>query len=482
MKKKILNLNLSSSQFQTILLLLIEIIIIILISTILLLKVPKPNSVKYNNYESSVVDLHLLFESITKSLSHSSVQDLKDFIKKSYRTYSKNCFGSDFILPLTGECVNYSSIALTAIDALDTLILIDDSEGIEQINDYLRSDNSFCKPKSNNFMHTKDIITHIVGGLISAYSLTSNELYLQKAIECADFSLSAFRGDIPKPLINGNEKQSQDFVWARGTTLSESSCFPIEFRGLSCLTKSKKYLNRIKNYFKCISKIITSQNKLFLFWSTETCSNATDKYGISPLSTLFLANTLRYHILFPSNETELILNWFEQKYESLNLKEIVNTSDSLDPRFDTSLCQLLPLLKVYDHQKFSRIIKKLNSKCRFMTEKGLPFISAQIQKKYFEIDQNGFDFESSLIEDLIINDDISDSSVNLKLNFLNSTKNRINCNDALCQLYSQSPDLLQNFMPSISLSKWAKYLLFEYGGVNYDIYIFNEAGHIIPKC
>ena len=284
MKKKNLNLNISPSQFKTIILLLIEIIIILLISSIFLLRVPNPTAARYNNSESSV-DLQILFESISKSLSPNSIQNLKGIIKESYQTYSNKCFGSDFIRPLTGECVNHSGIALTAIDSLDTLILIEDSDNVEQINHYLKNHDNFCKPRSDNFIHTKDLITHIVGGLISAYSLTSNELYLRKAIECADFSLSAFHSEIPKPLINGNEKKSQDYVWAKGTTLSESSAFPVEFQGLFCLTKSKKYLSRIKNYYKCISKIVSTQNKLFLFWSTERCSNSADKFGIWGLST-----------------------------------------------------------------------------------------------------------------------------------------------------------------------------------------------------
>ena len=102
------------------------------------------------------------------------------------------------------------------------------------------------------------------------------------------------------------------------------------------------------------------------------------------------------------------------------------------------------------------------------------------QKKYIEIDQNGFDFESSLIEDLIVNGEIQEHD--LKRDFINATKNRIRCKNALCKLYSQDPDIIQNFMPSISLSKWLKFLLFENGGIKYDKFIFNEAGHIIPKC
>lgn len=477
--KKNLHLNLNPAQLQIILLLLIEIAIIILISSVLLIKVPKPTTF-HNNDKSNEVDLHLISELVSKSIASSTLQDLKTIIKESYQAYSKKCFGSDFISPLTGECVNYSGISLTAIDALDTLILIGDSEGVEQINNFLQSKNFFCKAKSNELIHTKHLISHFIGGLISAYCLTSNKLYIRKAIECADFSLSAFHGDIPKPLINGNAKQSQDYLWAKGTTLSESSSFPVEFNGLSCISKNKKYSFRIKNYFNCISKIITSQDELFLFLSTDTCSNSSDKFGISPLSISFLANTIRYHILSPSNETENILNWFERKYESLNLKEIVITNDSLDPRFDSTICQLLPLLRYYNQQKYSRIIKKLNSKCHFMAEKGLPSISAQIKKKYIEIDQNGFDFESSLIEDLIVNGEIQEHD--LKRDFINATKNRIRCKNALCKLYSQDPDIIQNIMPSISLSKWLKFLLFENGGIKYDKFIFNEAGHIIPKC
>ena len=458
---------------KTFLMLAFEVVIISLISFAFIFKLPSPLYIESSESNSKViVDLHSLLDNLDQS---ALLQSLKNLIKQSFSIYSNNCFESDYIQPLTKKCINQSGISLTAIDSLDTLILINDTENVNKINNFLNSPQFVCKSLPNQFISTQYITTHIIGGLISAYSLTSNQLYLKKAKDCAEMAMISFKNDIPKPFFNPNRKTHKTFSWIPGTTLSESSSFSIEFRTLALLTNTQKYQDLVDRYYTCVSKQILSNDKLYLFWSTNSCSNLTSKEGFSILSSRFLANTLRYYILSPSNETEMILDYFIKKLESNSLRDISRTSDSLDPRFDSSFCELLPLLRVYKRNALE-LIKKLNGKCRNLMDLGLLATSAKMEKRFLNIDQKGFDYQSSLIEDVIINHQNED----MRFTFLNATE-RLNCSNAFCELFSQKPDIIHDFMPPESISKWAKYLLFLPGELAYDTFVFNEAGHIIPK-
>ncbi|OHT09880.1 hypothetical protein TRFO_04416 [Tritrichomonas foetus] len=484
-----------------------EVALISIISFALFFKAPNPYNNNIKHARLHEINLRHIFQK--ESITSSSKTALKRVIIDSFNEYFDKCQTSDFLKPISEECVNQSGLSMTLIDSLDTLILINANSEIEKINNFLK--NSFtCK--SNRFVHTKDLIVNIVGGLISAYALTSNELYILKAIECADVSINAFKNDIPKPLVNGYKNTAKDYPWIDGTTLSESSSFLIELKSLSCLTQNAKYSHFVNNYLHCISNSLRDKNKLDLFWSTNKCtsidlgnnekknndtkddSNKKNEdhsklRGFSVFSANFIANTLRYHILYPSEVTKTLIDWFHNNFENINFKDLMKTNDSLDPRFDISFCQLIPLISHmnFNHnnindQKLNSLYKKLNDKCFVMAQNSLPAISAKIENRYVKVDNDGFNFDSSLIENYIINglNHNHNSYANRERNY--NSISHLKCGNALCGFLSQSQKIHNDFMDSIAISKWAKYLLFNNGEIEYNLFIFNEAGHIIPKC
>ena len=470
-----------------------EIFILVFLSFFLLNQTPFPIK------NSSLLDQNFNFNPTNVlhsiNINNDSKHSLENIILSSFRTYYDNCLFSDYVQPFSQRCLNQSGISLTLFDSLDTLILINSVKEVEKINEFLKK--SFdCQ--SNSFMHTSDIITHVIGGLISAYTLTSNPLYIQKATECVNIALKAFKNDIPKPLVNGYQGSVKDYNWIDGTTLSESSGFLIEFQSFSCLIDNPSLKNKIKkainSYLSCISNSLLKEDKLYSFWSTNSCSRTNDISGLSVFSVDFISNVLRYHIIYPSQYSELIINWFHQKFEMNFSKELFQPTDTFKPRFDSSFCQLLPLLSTYNsiyatnfsRNSFTKLHSFLKENCRNLIIDGITATSGRLEKLYLDIDNYRFNFESSFIEDYNLEYSKGSSSNDefIIYKFLKkiNAPDQIRCNESFCGLLSQDPKVNHDKLDPMSISKWSKYLLLEKGHLNYEHFIFNEAGHIIPKC
>ncbi|KAH0790959.1 endoplasmic reticulum mannosyl-oligosaccharide 1,2-alpha-mannosidase-like [Histomonas meleagridis] len=448
---------------------LIEILIISCISFFLLSKAPAPM------LPSPKVDaLSFYLGNVDAIKTNSYIYNLA---LTSIQSYVNNCLGSDYYQPITKQCLNQSYMSLTAIDSLDTALIIGASKEYEQLRDYVTE--SFSCANINHFISTHDLITHVIGGLISAYSLSSDRVFLEKAVECAQISLSAFNSQIPNPLIHGKAGSSKPYPWISGTTLSDSSGFPLEFTALTKLTKISKYSKHVNNYFSCINKLIHDYNNLpVLFLSTSTCSVTRNLSGLTSNSVGFFSNLLRTHLYNPQKETSEIIKWFENKFDQTNLKTILSVADTTHTRFHSSLCQLIPLLNSLDKEEFpnvNKIASKLTEKCQQLMNDKLPSVSGKFGRNYISVDDDEFDFDSSFIENVLL------TKKNLKdLKFLE--KMNFDCNGTVCGLYTQDPTKVKKNMLSLEgLNKWLKYLSLENATFSYSLYVFNEAGHLIPK-
>lgn len=90
-----------------------------------------------------------------------------------------------------------------------------------------------------------------VGGLLSAYALTGDTLFRDKAQYVADKMLPAFQTPtgIPYALINFRSGSSKNYGWASGgsSILSEFGTIHLEFAYLSDVTGNSVYRDRVQN-------------------------------------------------------------------------------------------------------------------------------------------------------------------------------------------------------------------------------------------
>ena len=99
-----------------------------------------------------------------------------------------------------------------------------------------------------NFNINKDVnlfetTIRVLGGLLSTYHLTNDNMYLSKATDLADRLMGAFKtvSGIPYSDINLLEARGHSPKWSPDSSTSEVTTIQLEFRDLSRCTNDEKY-------------------------------------------------------------------------------------------------------------------------------------------------------------------------------------------------------------------------------------------------
>ncbi|KAF1756893.1 hypothetical protein GCK72_013347 [Caenorhabditis remanei] len=167
--------------------------------------------------------------------------------------YKKYAWGHDELRPVSQRFDNPFELGLTIVDSLDTAIImgleIETREGLE----WIRNSLNVSPSRSVNLFETT---IRVLGGLLSGFHLTGEDILLEKATKLGDNLLKAFeksKSPIPKSDVNlqtGDAfSPNRDF-----SSLAEVTTLQLEFRDLSDLTGNKKYEEVTFNASKHIHK------------------------------------------------------------------------------------------------------------------------------------------------------------------------------------------------------------------------------------
>ena len=104
--------------------------------------------------------------------------------------YSQYAWGHDELMPVSESYVDTKGhIGMTLIDSLDTLWLMGLIEEFNKGVDWIVQS---LQLESTNFVSVSELGTRVLGGLLSAYELSKNEILLIKSVKVGDIILSAF--------------------------------------------------------------------------------------------------------------------------------------------------------------------------------------------------------------------------------------------------------------------------------------------------
>ena len=92
-------------------------------------------------------------------------------------------------------------------------------------------------------MNLFETTIRVLGGLLSTYHLTNDNMYLSKATDLADRLMGAFKtvSGIPYSDINLLEARGHSPKWSPDSSTSEVTTIQLEFRDLSRCTNDEKY-------------------------------------------------------------------------------------------------------------------------------------------------------------------------------------------------------------------------------------------------
>ncbi|CBJ30981.1 Mannosyl-oligosaccharide 1,2-alpha-mannosidase, family GH47 [Ectocarpus siliculosus] len=155
-----------------------------------------------------------------------------------WKGYSEHAWGYDEVKPLSKKgSDNWGGMGVTLVDSLDTLWLMGLTEEFYNGRDWVRDHLTFNEVGMVSVFETT---IRVLGGLLSAFELSRDEVFLERAKDLADRLMPAFGTStgIPYKLVNLSNGKTGGGSYS---VLSELGTLQLEFRYLSHEVGDEKY-------------------------------------------------------------------------------------------------------------------------------------------------------------------------------------------------------------------------------------------------
>ncbi|XP_055255632.1 endoplasmic reticulum mannosyl-oligosaccharide 1,2-alpha-mannosidase isoform X3 [Moschus berezovskii] len=163
-----------------------------------------------------------------------------DAFLHAWAGYRKFAWGHDELKPLTRSFSEWFGLGLTLIDALDTMWILGLKKEFQEARNWVSKRLLFQKDVDVNLFEST---IRILGGLLSAFHLSGDILFLKKAEDFGNRLMPAFRtpSKIPYSDVNIGTGVAHPPRWTSDSTVAEVTSIQLEFRELSRLTGDKKF-------------------------------------------------------------------------------------------------------------------------------------------------------------------------------------------------------------------------------------------------
>eukprot|EP00731_Ephydatia_muelleri_P031967 Em0023g474a len=185
-----------------------------------------------------------------------------EMIKLAWDGYEKYAWGENELSPMSkrghsASVFGTTAMGATIVDSLDTLYIAGLTEEFNRATEWVKSSLDISKVYSDVSVFEYNI--RFVGGLLSAYALSKNEMFLKKAEEVAIKLLPAFGTStgIPYAIINPATGSAKNWGWASGgsSILAEFGSLHLEFQYLTYATKKPVYLEKVETIRKRLKEL-----------------------------------------------------------------------------------------------------------------------------------------------------------------------------------------------------------------------------------
>ncbi|KAG6575398.1 Mannosyl-oligosaccharide 1,2-alpha-mannosidase MNS2, partial [Cucurbita argyrosperma subsp. sororia] len=209
-------------------------------------------------------------------------EKVKEAMIHAWSSYEKYAWGQDELQPQTKGGINsFGGLGATLIDSLDTLYIMGLDEQFQKAKEWVAKSLDFNKNYDASVFETT---IRVVGGLLSAYDLSGDKVFLDKARDIADRLLPAWDtpSGIPYNFINLVNGRPHNPSWTGGfSILADAGTEQLEFISLSQRTGDPKYQQKVENVISQLSKSFPDDGLLPIYIDpTEgKASHATITFG-----------------------------------------------------------------------------------------------------------------------------------------------------------------------------------------------------------
>ncbi|XP_022369980.1 mannosyl-oligosaccharide 1,2-alpha-mannosidase IC isoform X2 [Enhydra lutris kenyoni] len=196
-----------------------------------------------------------------QSLVRAQREKIKEMMQFAWRSYRLYAMGKNELRPLTKDGYEGNMFGglngATVIDSLDTLYLMELQEEFQEAKAWVE-ENFHLNVSGEASLFEVNI--RYIGGLLSAFYLTGEEVFRVKAIKLGEKLLPAFNTPtgIPKGVVNFKSGSNRSWGWAMAgssSILAEFGSLHLEFLHLTELSGNQVFAEKVRNIRKVLRKI-----------------------------------------------------------------------------------------------------------------------------------------------------------------------------------------------------------------------------------
>nr|XP_022323274.1 endoplasmic reticulum mannosyl-oligosaccharide 1,2-alpha-mannosidase-like isoform X3 [Crassostrea virginica] len=207
-----------------------------------------------------------------------AVQDAFKFAWKYYKQYA---WGHDEYHPISKSHSEWFGVGLTIVDSIDTAIIMGLKDEYLDAREWVDKSLTFDKDKDVNLF---EITIRALGGLLSAYHLTNDEVFKNKAKDLGDRLLPCFKSPSNVPFSDVNLKTGHAHAprWGPDSSTSEVTTIQLEFRDLSRITNDNRYEHAVNVVSEHVHNLPKKDGLVPIFINANTGSfrsSATITFG-----------------------------------------------------------------------------------------------------------------------------------------------------------------------------------------------------------
>lgn len=171
--------------------------------------------------------------------NYKRLQSVRQSMEHAWQGYRQYAWGQDELQPLTKTGnQKWGGWAITAVDSLDTLKLMGMEKEYQEAKEYVRRIR-FDQTVEDKDTMVFEMVIRGLGGLLGAYEMDNDPMYLAQAKELADKLILAFESTtgVPYQSVNVNSGTKS----GNNPCIAEAGTVQLEYMKLSQLTKNPKY-------------------------------------------------------------------------------------------------------------------------------------------------------------------------------------------------------------------------------------------------
>ncbi|KAG6616782.1 putative mannosyl-oligosaccharide alpha-1,2-mannosidase [Phytophthora cinnamomi] len=209
---------------------------------------------------ADVVDPDMTVTAVPSDQQEARRLAVRKAMKFAWGNYEEHAFGGDEVDPINGWKLNnvWGDIACSLVDGIDTLWIMDLKDEFQRARDYVANQLDFSHlGRDGNKVSVFETIIREVGGLLSAFDLSGDIIFKQRAKELMDLLTAAYdeKEGVFYTLLNPYTKEKTFAAWAGYRAhIADIGTLQLETRYLSDITGDPKYAEMGDAFYQILKR------------------------------------------------------------------------------------------------------------------------------------------------------------------------------------------------------------------------------------